>query len=64
STDMGSSGMVDHWKYEIIDLKLIPREYMLPDSVLLGNTAKKYHDQKEVPGVRFYNEPYRATRAR
>jgi len=64
STELGTTGMVDHWKYEIIDITLIPREYMMLDTVLLGNTAKKYHDQKPVPGVRFYNEPIIAVRAK
>ena len=63
-SEMGLASTVDHWKYEIIDLALIPREYMLPDAVLLGNTAKRHHDQKPVPGVRFYNEPYIASRGR
>ena len=63
-TALGSSGLTDHWTYEIIDITLIPREYMLPDTVLLGNTAKKYQDKKPIPGVRFYNEPYIVSRPR
>ncbi len=64
STDMGTSGMVDHWKYEVVDLAIIPREYLLVDSAMLNAIAKKHHDQKQVPGVRFYNEPIIAVRAR
>uniref|UniRef100_A0A6M3LHR1 Uncharacterized protein n=1 Tax=viral metagenome TaxID=1070528 RepID=A0A6M3LHR1_9ZZZZ len=61
---IGSSGMVDHWTYEIVDRDIIPREYMIEDTVLLGNTAKKYHDQKPVPGIKFVNKPYLATRTK
>jgi len=63
-TALGSSGLTDHWTYEIIDISLIPREYMMPDTVLLGNTAKKYHDTKPVDGVRFINKPFMSNRAR
>lgn len=56
-TDMGTTSMVDNWKYEIIDLEKLPREYMMPDHSMLQNTAKTHHDKKPVPGVRFYNEP-------
>jgi len=61
STEMGSTGMRDNWKYEIIDVNLIPREYMMPDTSMLNTTAKAHHDKKIVPGVRFYNEPILAT---
>jgi len=63
-TALGSSGLTDHWTFEITNLDLIPREYMMADTVLLGNTAKKYHDKKEVPGVRFVNKPFMSNRAR
>ena len=64
STDMGSSGQRDNWKYEIVDLDALPREYMIPDLVMLNAIAKKYHDNKSIAGVRFYNEPIIVTRVR
>lgn len=64
STDMGTTGMVDHWKYEVIDFTLLPDEYKVADSSMLTAVARKHHDQKQVPGVRFYNEPFIAVRAR
>ncbi len=63
STDMGTSGMTDHWKYEVVDVDLLPRVYMIPDHLLLAATAKKCHDQKAIDGVRFYNEPFVTVRA-
>lgn len=64
STDIGSSGLTDHWKYEIIDFALLPDEYKVVDSSMLNAVAKKHHDQKQVPGVRFYNEPFITVRPR
>ena len=64
STDLGSSGMVDHWKYEVFDFALLPDAYKMEDNAQLNAIAKRHHDQKPVPGVRFYNEPIIARRAR
>jgi len=57
STDMGTTGMVDNWKYEVIDFALLPDEYKVADTSMLNAVAKKHHDRKQIPGVRFYNEP-------
>lgn len=64
STDMGTTGQRDNWKWEVVDFALLPDEYKVVDSSLLTAVAKKHHDQKPVPGVRFYNEPIIAVRAR
>ncbi len=64
STDMGSSGTVDHWKYEVFDFALLPDPYKMEDNAQLSAIAKRHHDQKQIPGVRFYNEPIIAVRAR
>ncbi|MBA7598380.1 hypothetical protein ES703_05395 [subsurface metagenome] len=56
-TDQGKSGLVDHWKFRIVDLEKLPREYMVPDEAMLNSIAQKQHDKKQVPGVEFYNEP-------
>lgn len=64
STDMGAAGRTDHWKYEVIDFALLPDEYKVVDTAMLNSIAKKHHDQKQIPGVRFYNEPIITVRAR
>jgi len=61
-TDLGTSSQRDNWQFEVVDIDAIPRPYMMPDMVMLGAIAKKYHDQKPVPGVRFFNKPIIATR--
>jgi len=62
STDVGTTGMVDHWKWEVTDFAILPDEYKVVDGSLLTAIAKKHHDQKQVSGVRFYNEPIIAVR--
>jgi len=61
-TDQGTSGLVSNWKYEVIDITLLPREYMIPNDAMLKTIAKQQHDKNPVLGVRFYNEPYTAVR--
>ena len=63
-TNMGTSGLVDCWKYEVVDFALLPDEFKVADRSMLNSVAKGHHDKKPVPGVRFYNEPYLATRPR
>ncbi len=64
STDMGASGQRDVWKYEVVDFAQLPDAYKMVDTAQLSAIAKRHHDQKEVAGVRFYNEPIIANRAR
>lgn len=63
-TELGGTGTRDNWKYEITDVGLLPREYMVPDTAMLNMIAKKHHDAKPIPGVRFYNKPIIATYTR
>ncbi len=56
-TDQGKSGLVDNWKFEIVDIDEVPREYMIPDEAMLNSIAKQHHDRRKVKGVRFKNEP-------
>ena len=49
--------MRDNWTYEVTDFNLVPREYMVIDTVMLNAIAKKQHDSKPVSGIRFYNNP-------
>jgi len=63
-TDMGSSGKRDNWKYEVVDFALLPDSYKVPDNAQLNAIAKSHHDKKQVPGVRFYNDPIIAVRPR
>lgn len=63
-TNLGTASMKDNWCFEVTDFALLPDEYKVADEVLLGQTARKHHDKKPVSGVRFYNKPVIAVRAR
>ena len=63
-TDMGSSGQRDNWTYEVIDFTILPDEYKVADTTMLNAIAKKHHDQKQVPGVKFFNKPILAVNTR
>ena len=56
-TEMGTTGRRSNWKYRIINFALLPDEFKIPDTAMLNTIAKKYHDQKPVAGVEFYDEP-------
>ncbi len=56
-SETGSVGLVDNWKYEIVDMDQVPREYMVVDDAQLKSIAKAHHDKKPVAGIKFYNEP-------
>jgi len=57
STDMGTSGQRDNWKWEVIDFALVPDEYKMINPAVLTPAAKSYKGTRAIPGVRIYNEP-------
>ncbi|HEY9874609.1 MAG TPA: hypothetical protein V6D12_14310 [Candidatus Obscuribacterales bacterium] len=44
------------WKFRIVDESLIPREYLVVDEKLLGQTARNGKGKIKVPGVEFFSE--------
>lgn len=44
------------WKARIVDVTLIPHEYMLPDTQKLDKLAKALRGEMKVPGVQAYEE--------
>lgn len=40
------------WTYEIVDLSLLPREWMVPNHQALAEAAKQYKGELAIPGVR------------
>ncbi len=63
-TDFGLAGQRDNWKYEVTDFAALPDEYKVADTAMLNATAKRHQNNKQVPGVRFYNEPIISVRAK
>ncbi len=44
------------WKYVIMDSSLIPREYLLIDTVKIGQVVRAMKEQTKIPGVKPYAE--------
>jgi len=63
-TFMGTSGTKENWKWEVIDFALVPDTYKMINPAILTPTAKSYKDTRTIPGIRIYNDPIIATRAR
>ena len=56
STEVATSGLRKNWKWEVVDFSIVPDEYKVIDSSQLSAIARKHHDQKQIPGIRFYSE--------
>ena len=44
------------WKFRIIDVAKIPREYLEPDMVKIGGVVRSLKGQTNIPGIRVYEE--------
>ncbi len=63
-TELGTSFKTDRWKYRIVNLDLVPREWMIPAHDMLSSRATKHHDTMPVLGIEFYNDPYYTVRTK
>lgn len=45
-----------NWKARVVDLALVPLEYLVPDMVALNGVARALKNQARVAGVEFYSE--------
>ncbi len=45
-----------HWKYEIVAVDEIPREYMMPDKIKIGAVVRAMKRTCNIPGLRVYYE--------
>ena len=57
STDMGTVGQRDNWKWEVTDFSLIPDEFKMINSGVITPVVKASKGKIIIPGVRIYNEP-------
>lgn len=42
------------WEFEVTDVDLVPRKYMVPDMTLLGKIVRAMKDQTDIPGIKAY----------
>jgi len=45
-----------NWKFRIVNVGLVPREFMIPNEQMLGQIARTAKENANVPGVEFYAE--------
>jgi len=57
STDVGIAGQRENWKWEVIDINLVPREYLMINAGILTPVVKASKGKLTIPGIRIYNEP-------
>ena len=62
--ELGMSGQMDVWKYEIIDPNLIPRHYLKVDDAAITKAVKASQGKQSIPGLRIFNEPTLRVEAR
>lgn len=51
------------WRFEIENVALIPREYMVPDETKIGGYVRAMKEQAAIPGVRVYAEDVVSSRS-
>jgi hypothetical protein len=45
----------EDWKFEITDLSVVPREYLIADDVKIGRVVRALKGTTNIPGVRVYS---------
>ena len=63
-TDMGTAGMRDNWKWEVIDLKAVPFDYLMINAAVLTPIVKASKGRIQITGIRIFNEPIIAVNTR
>ena len=48
--------LVKRWKHRVVNVKLIPREYMKPDDVKIRQVARAMKENTNIPGVEVYSD--------
>jgi len=51
------------WKFRVIDVIKLPKEYMIPDEKLIGQAVRRDKDACSIPGVEVYSEDSVAARS-
>ena len=53
---MAGISFTEVWHFEIVDVKQIPRDYMMPDERKIQGVVKALKDKTSIPGVRVYSD--------
>jgi len=52
--ELGSSGKITIWKFEVIDFSLLPDRFKMENATLIGKVVRA--GEREIPGVRIWGE--------
>jgi len=53
---MAGISFTEVWHFEIVDVKQIPRDYMIPDERKIQGVVKALKDKTSIPGIRVYSD--------
>jgi len=54
--EMGSTSTQKNYKWEVDDISKIPREYLMPNHVLIGQVVRSSKGMMAIPGIRTWTE--------
>lgn len=57
STEMGSTGVREIWKWELTDFSLVPDDYKMINAGVLTPVVKASKGKIKIAGIRIYNDP-------
>lgn len=49
-----------NWKFRVLDISLVPIEYILVNEVMVGKIGRVSEGKVKIPGIEFYDEPTNA----
>jgi len=61
-TDLGTSGVITIWKFEVIDFSLLPDRFKMENATLIGKVVRA--GEREIPGVKIWSEDTLRVKAR
>jgi len=53
---MAGISFTEVWHFAIVDVKVIPRDYMIPDERKIRDVVKALKDKANIPGIRVYSD--------
>ena len=57
-TDLGTAGQRDNWTWELMDINLVPREYLMVNAGMLTPIVKASKGRIVIPGIKIFNKPF------
>ncbi len=53
---IAGQAVVKTWKWRLIDINLVPRQYLKVDEVAVNGIARSLKEKAQIPGIEFYPE--------